>query len=159
MNRPASRDLLFAGLMFVLSLGMVIQAYSYDDASSHFPRFLALTLLGLTLFYALRLVLVCRKAKAPIKVLPEALLTPWVKLSAGVVLLVCGYAVIVELLGYYLSTLLFLPGSMLVLGRLEGSGKGRRPLAIAVATGIFLGLTWALFSGFLGTRMPEGLFF
>lgn len=164
-----SRDTLFAVLMSVASLAMVVQAYGYDDDSSHFPRFLALVLLGLSLLYGLRLWCARRAALAKDGVRPAyvglgtLLFTPWMLLSAKVVLLVAVYALSISLLGYYSATLLFLPISMILLGRLEpvhGPGSGqRRALGIALGSAIFLVLVWSLFSVFLGTRMPQGILF
>ena len=163
-----SRDTLFAVLMSVASLAMVVQAYGYDDDSSHFPRFLALVLLGLSLLYSLRLWRARRAERAggvrpAYAGLGTLLFTPWMLLSAKVVLLVAIYALGISLLGYYSATLLFLPGSMILLGRMEpvhavGGGQ-RRVMGIVLASAIFLVLVWSLFSVFLGTRMPRGMLF
>jgi hypothetical protein len=63
-----------------------------------------------------------------------------------------GFCVLIELLGFTLTTFLFLSISMIILA------KGKRPVFIAMVSAIMALGGWAVFIWAFDTRFPRGWF-
>lgn len=149
------KEILFCVLILAVGIGCLVQAYTYDDNSSHFPRFLsiALVFLGVANIFrvrGLRGQVARQGSETPL------LLDPWLLRTVKVVVAVGAYVLCLKMIGYYVSTVLFLLLSMLYFSR--GLKTGNRPwLTITLSIVVFLALVYGLFNVFLSTSMPKGL--
>lgn len=91
--------------------------------------------------FAGRASLSASKLIAPVAILPKRL---------GFMALTLAYLVLIHWLGYTLSTLLFLLGSMLLLG------GGKRPLVCLIASLAMSGVGWLVFIHLFQKRLPHG---
>lgn len=144
-----TRDRIFAGGMVLLSLALMARSYTYPASSSVFPRFLSVVLLALS---ALLVVDLLRKPR------PQGGSRPGPRLSLGGVarhpgLFVFGsltlYVLAMTWLGFMLSTIGFMVGTMLHLGS--------RSWVAVLAWGVgFPILAYLLFHTLLGLQLPRG---
>ena len=147
------KELMFAVLMVIISVAILFQAYGYAADSSQFPRFLAWSLMVLSILNILRMI----KLKSQEDSKAHSALWPnrWLVLSVLVLASVFLYTLASPFIGYYLSTVIFLVGFMGLYGR--SCGIGWRGIVLACV--IFLGTVYLMFSVFLGTQLPMGSLF
>lgn len=142
------RDRAFAVIMVLLSAAFLAQSFRYPPESSQFPRFL----MGVQLLFSL--VFLVQQLRLPLQPLQPsresvmASLVPAIKVFLATSL----YILAIDALGYFVSTAAFLLGAMALFGN-------RRLLVMAIVTGCFLALIYALFVWFMGVRLPQGLLF
>lgn len=151
--KKTSKELFFAVSITVISLLLLITSFTYPAESSEFPRFLC----GLMLIFS---VLILVKALRLRRVTKENINTEgssgsiMFKLKVPVIVfsLTIAYVVGIMYIGYFVSSIIFLIGTMSIFGR-QGF------LSKTIATAGFLLVVYALFVSFLGLRLPEGLLF
>lgn len=151
--KKTSKELFFAVSITVISSLLLITSFTYPAESSEFPRFLC----GLMLFFS---VLILVKALRSRRVAKENINTEEssgsimfkLKVPAIVFSLTIAYVVGIMYIGYFVSSIIFLVGTMSVFGK-QGL------FAKTIATAGFLLVVYALFVSFLGLRLPEGLLF
>lgn len=134
-----------AGLLFLVYALRLPPSYNSSDVGAGaFPTIAAGTTLALSLVMVVRgaLGLGSREAGTelgqPLRV-------------GGLALLICGYVLLLPVLGLYLATALFLVTGILIAGRIT-------PLPLVIAVSVTLLLVWLLFDIALGVPFPKGLF-
>ncbi len=139
------RDLIFATISFVLACTIGWVAFGYPVGSSYFPRTLAVLMALLAAGFGLRIGFSRDKADA-ISVPADfrAAITAFGSVAA--------YVVGMKLVGYEITTFLFLTLLMMVVGRVAVL----RASLIAFAVTAVL---WGIFFILLAVPRPEGLFF
>ena len=142
------KDRSFAVIMVLVSAAFLAQSLSYPAESSQFPRFL----MGIQLLFSL--IFLFQQFRLPLEAKTVAnkdviaSLVPAFK----VFLITSMYVLAIDYVGYFVATTVFLMGAMALFGN-------RRLLVMAVVTGCFLALIYALFVLFMGVRLPQGLLF
>lgn len=142
------KDRSFAVIMVLVSAAFLAQSLSYPAESSQFPRFL----MGIQLLFSL--IFLFQQFRLPLEAKTVqnkeviASLVPAFK----VFLITSMYVLAIDYVGYFVATTAFLMGAMALFGN-------RRLLVMAVVTGCFLALIYALFVLFMGVRLPQGLLF
>lgn len=150
------KEIAFCVLMLGVGCACLVQSYAYDDTSSQFPRFLStlLVLLGVAnIFRVVRLRPTAAKAVSETSFRKD----PWLGSTGRVLFAVALYVLCLKLIGYYVSTTLFLGISMYVFREKDSGADLRRVAPVAIA--VFLAMVYGLFNVFLGTSMPEGCLF
>lgn len=144
----AARDLTFAAIALILALVIGALAFSYPVSSSYFPRVLAVFMAVMALSYGIRTWRTHLSPKAQERV-------PVAGTRAAVIAFgsVAAYALLIGLLGYAVTTMLFLLGLMLALGMTQ-----RPVLAFVVAAATTASLH-IIFFVLLGVSAPESLLF
>jgi hypothetical protein len=147
------KELGFAAVVTLICSGLTIRSFSYAADSSQFPRFLTVVMTCLSLFLLVR-TLKSRPQGQEKGKSNEVECAFWSELKVPflVFLLTALYAVSIQVVGYFTSTIVFLVGSMMFFGK-------HRLWVMLFSSGIFLAVVYALFVHFLGLRLPEGLLF
>lgn len=149
MTRYSQRkDRSFAVIMVLLSAAFLVQSFSYPAESSQFPRFL----MGVQLLFSL--IFLFQKFRLPLesKTVPSKEVIASLVPAFKVFLVTSLYVLAIDYVGYFAATTAFLMGAMSLFGN-------RRLLVMALVTGCFLALIYALFVLFMGVRLPQGLLF
>jgi putative tricarboxylic transport membrane protein len=139
------RDLIFATISFVLACTIGWVAFGYPVGSSYFPRTLAVLMASLAAGFGLRIWLGRDKAE-PLGVPADfkGAMTAFGSVAA--------YVIGLKLLGYEITTFLFL--SLLITGLGRVSLLRASIIAISVTA-----VLWGIFFVLLAVPRPEGLFF
>lgn len=150
MNPENIRRESFLAALLLITGGLILwNGYSYEADSRQFPVFLGWLFL---IFSVANAVMLLKKLKAEKLSQALSLQMPKLSLSVAILLFVSVYAAVIPLLGFYLSTLLFM---VLVMAGFGGFHK--RKLAIYVgAAALFLIGVYLFFTLLLGTRLPVG---
>jgi len=133
------------------------EAYPYPHASAYFPRIIILLLAIMSCALWGKSILEGRKEKAPGDRPPGAEgLSFWKKEVVRKVILMIAvsviYLLIMSSVGFYLTTLVYLPVMIWLLGV-------RKIRVITLSTGLVLFFIYLVFSAFLRVPIPEGIFF
>lgn len=142
-----SKDLYFSILVTALSGFLTAQSYTYEPESAVFPKFLGalMTIFSLMMLFRAIKAHSAGEAAAPSK--PAGF-----RIAAAIFAASFAYIAGIQYVGYFVSTTIFLVLSMIGFGE-------KRPLPIAAATLVFMGVIYVLFISFLGLRLPTGLLF
>ncbi|TKB09268.1 tripartite tricarboxylate transporter TctB family protein [Desulforhopalus sp. IMCC35007] len=146
------------GAEIVFLIGFLIMSLLLFKSSARFPevvqhstasyvRFLALCLGGLSIIEILLWVKNRSTAKSKMLDLTSAPFRFW-----SLLVLMFAYAMLLEPLGFYLASLLFLPITMVILG-------ARKKLQIILTTGGVLVFVYIVFAELLSVPLPESTFF
>lgn len=147
MNLDQKRDAIFCGL--ALTTAMVIGGVSlgYDVQSSYFPRLLALFLAALAVLMGARTLKNPAPGKADTDMTKvRGQLLGFAKVFGGVLL----YVALVKLVSYPIATVVFLLGTMVMLGETN-------PLRLGLVAIMMTAVLYFLFFYFLGVTPPETL--
>jgi len=134
------------------------EAYFYPHASAYFPRMIIFLLAGMSCALLAKSLLEVRKEKAAVHRLPGAMEAPsfWKKEVFRKVFLMIAvstvYLLIMSSIGFYLTTLAYLPVMIWLLGV-------RKPRVIVLSTVFVLIFIYLVFSAFLRVPIPEGIAF
>ena len=151
--KKTSKELFFAVSITLISLLLLITSFTYPAESSQFPRFLC----GLMLLFSVLIRVKGLRSKTGTKEKSNTEVSSgsiMVKLKAPVLVfsLTIAYLAGIMYIGYFVSSTIFLIGTMSIFGRQGLFTK-------TIATAGFLLVVYALFVSFLGLRLPEGLLF
>ncbi len=151
MNRK--KEFFFAVSAALISLVLLITSFTYPKESSEFPRFLT----GLMLLFSLLMLVKNLRIKRElqdkeISEKTDGILFKSLKVPVIVFSVTIAYVVGIIYIGYFVSSIIFLIGTMSYFGKEKFWVK-------VVATGGFLLIVFALFVSFLGLRLPQGLLF
>lgn len=151
--KKTNKELFFAVSITVISSLLLMTSFSYPSESSEFPRFLCALML---LFSVLILIKALRSKRAAEENANSeehsGSMICKLKVPAIVFSLTIAYIAGIMYIGYFVSSIIFLIGTMSVFGK-QGL------IAKTIATAGFLLVVYALFVSFLGLRLPEGLLF
>lgn len=139
------RDLIFAMISFVLACTIGWVALGYPVGSSYFPRTLAVLMALLAAGFGLRIWFSRDKADT---ISVPADLRAAITAFGGV----AGYVIGMKVVGYEITTLLFLTLLIMGLGRVT---LLRASLIALAATAVL----WGIFFVLLAVPRPEGIFF
>ncbi len=147
------KEIFFAVSVTLISLALLLTSFTYPAESSEFPRFLT----GLMLLFSLLMLAknLRFKRESGSEDGAEGTKAPLfgnLKVPAIVFSVTIAYVVGMIYIGYFVSSIIFLIGTMSFFGKEKFWVK-------AVATGGFLLIVFALFVNFLGLRLPQGLLF
>ncbi|WP_347312078.1 tripartite tricarboxylate transporter TctB family protein [Defluviimonas sp. SAOS-178_SWC] len=140
-----TRDAIFAALALGIALAIGLTAFGYPVGSSYFPRSLAVFMGVMSVIYGFR---VWRGAAGAEPVTGVGAGAAFVAFAA---IAVCALGM--KVIGYEVTTFLFLFGLILTLG-----GRQRLVASLAVAAGATAALH-VIFFVLLGVARPESLFF
>ena len=143
------KETFLATLLLLAGTLILWKGYSYEPDSRQFPVFLGWLFVSFSILNAITLF---KKFKAEKLSLSFEFHRPGFPLSLTILLLIGTYAVAVPLLGYYLSTFLFL---ILVMAGF-GCIRKRSLLVYLGVTLLFLTGVYLFFTLLLGTRLPVG---
>lgn len=150
MEQENTRKETFLAAFLLLAGSLILwKGYSYESDSRQFPVFLGWLFVS---FSALNAVTLFRKIKTEKLSLSFNFHKLSFPLSLSVLLLVGAYAAAIPLLGYYLSTFLFL---ILVMAGF-GYVRKKNLLIYLGVTVLFLAGVYLFFTLLLGTRLPVG---
>lgn len=150
MEQENTRKETFLAAFLLLAGSLILwKGYSYEPDSRQFPVFLGWLFVS---FSALNAVTLFRKIKTEKLSLSFNFHKLSFPLSLSVLLLVGAYAAAIPLLGYYLSTFLFLILMMAGFGYV----RKKNLLIYLGVTVLFLAGVYLFFTLLLGTRLPVG---
>ena len=149
-ERNTRKELFFAVAMTVLSALLTIQSFRYSHESSVFPRFLTLLMCVFSLLLLFKNIRRLKESEGRNGSLSLSDAIRSLKIPAVVFGGTALYAVAINYIGYFTSTLLFMAGPMIAFGK----QKVTTSIAITV---IFMAVIYALFVSFLGLGLPKGL--
>lgn len=138
------KDVAFALAMIAISASLVAGSYQYPPEAAQFPRFLMVLQL---IFSVLLLIRAFRTKPAT----PSAATATDIRLGVPLQVFVgvSAYILAIEHIGYFVTTALFLLGSM--------SFFGRHKLTVMLSVaGVFLLIIYILFGVLIGIRLPAG---
>jgi hypothetical protein len=142
------KEILFAGGAVALSLLFIIQSFKLPDSAALMPRILAVLIMllaGIMVFQGLaarrRMVKAGQKESIPVINVPLVTLF---------LLFIVGYVALIEVLGYFIATPLFIIGTYMFLNAMKLRN------AIFVAAG-FCALVYGVFVTVLHLPVPLGL--
>ena len=142
-NRLFRPETLTAFGIVAVAVGFLIPTYALRPISALLP---AAMLIGLIVLAVVLLVMDQRKAligDAP------AAMTKSPKPVAGAFLLILGYALATDFIGFYVSTAVTIPLVAFAFGY-------RNPLGLLIATLIVVGAIWAIFDFGMSQDFPSG---
>lgn len=152
LTHAKSKETAFAAMMIIISALLVYGSFNYPPQSAQFPRFLMVLQLVFSVMLLIRaLRLPASNAGQSINSHSEADTAGaklWVPLQ--IFLSVSAYILAIEYIGYFVSTALFLCGSMAFFGR-------NRLMTMLSVTAACLLIIYLLFVVLIGIRMPAGL--
>lgn len=133
------------GLLFlVYALRLPPSFNTSDVGAGTFPAIASGSTLILALVMALRGAINFRLSEARVQVGQPLRV-------AGLALLICGYVLLLPMIGLYLSTTAFLVAGIFVAGRIG-------VVSVAVGIALTLLIVWLLFDLALGVPFPKGIF-
>lgn len=138
-------------IIYAIGLAFLIATLQLPEAAQTYPLVLISALLFLNTLYLIRSFLSFRRAQRIENDIPVIFHGFLFKQFAGVFIWCVAYLVMMYFLGYYLSTVLFLVGSLLFM-RVN-------ILHIAMTTVVLGIMVWAVFSQFLHVPLPVGVLF
>jgi len=144
----ARKDLVFSLCMMALSIVLAVQSFRYPSDSAFFPRVLSILLLLLSLLLLIRAVRQPPREDRTGGIRANAVSmmrsTPMVVFGSAVL-----YIAVIPVLGFLVSTALFIFGSILF--------RDRRKLVVAAIYGIcFPAAIYFVFHAVLGVSLPRG---
>lgn len=147
-NYSHRKDRSFAVIMVLLSAAFLAQSLSYPAESSQFPRFL----MAVQLLFSL--IFLFQQFRLPLasKSVPNNEVIASLAPAFKVFLITSLYILAIDSIGYFSATAAFLLGAMSLFGN-------RRVVVMALVSGCFLVLIYALFVLFMGVRLPQGFLF
>lgn len=145
LSKP--KELIFAMSMTAVSIAFLFGTYIYPEESVTFPRFLVV----LSIFFSALLLVQAIRTPASRQASSQRPLTR-IALPIKVFVSVSIYVAAIDIVGFYISSALFLLGSMLMYG------NDRWATRLAVMAG-FLLVVYVLFGWLIGVRLPSGLLF
>ena len=142
------KDLVFSICMVVVSIVLAVQSFRYPADSALFPRVLSILLLLLSLLLVIRVF-----RQPPSEDRTGGIRGNAFSLMKNQPMLVFGstvlYVVMIPVLGFLVSTALFIFGSILF--------RDRRKLVVAAIYGIcFPAVIYVVFQAVLGVTLPRG---
>lgn len=140
--------LCFMGLAVALYMSTASFPQMTQGSTATYIRFLATSLGILSL---LELLLKMRKSNK-VKDQEKMKVTDAPMKFTALLVLMFVYAMLLEPLGFYIASMLFLPITMYILGN-------RKPLAIALTSGGVLLFVFVVFAKLLGVPLPESTLF
>ncbi|NLD06121.1 MAG: tripartite tricarboxylate transporter TctB family protein [Synergistaceae bacterium] len=151
--KKTSKELFFAISITVISLLLLITSFTYPLKSSQFPRFLC----GIMLLLSILILLRALRSRAGVQKSTNTEENSGssigkLKVPAIIFSLTIAYVAGIMYIGYFVSSVIFLIGTMTIFGK-------QRFLTKTIATAGFLIVVYALFVSFLGLRLPQGLLF
>lgn len=144
-------DFPVVSIIYAIGLAFLIATLQLPEAAQTYPLVLISALLFLNTLYLIRSFLSFRRAQRIENDIPVIFHGFLFKQFAGVFIWCVAYLVMMYFLGYYLSTVLFLMGSLLFM-RVN-------ILHIAMTTVVLGIMVWAVFSQFLHVPLPVGVLF
>ena len=136
--------------MYLICAFFYYKAVHLNEEIQSYPKFTIILLFGLTTMYLVQLLLAAKRngtEKGTDKVFKDFQPAQFFVSLAAVVV----YVVLINVLGFYIATALFLIGLLLYL---------KVPyLHTAIATAVILALVYFAFAKFLGVKLPKGLIF
>ena len=144
-------DFPVVAIIYGITLAFLIATLQLPEAAQTYPLVLISALIFLNTLYLIRSFLNFRKTQRIENDMPVIFHGFLFKQFAGVFLWCVGYLVMMYFLGYYLSTILFLVGSLLFM-RVNF-------IQIALTTVVMCVMVWAVFSQFLHVPLPVGAMF
>lgn len=144
-------DFPVVSIIYAIGLAFLIATLQLPEAAQTYPLVLISALLFLNTLYLIRSFLSFRQAQRIENDIPVIFHGFLFKQFAGVFIWCVAYLVMMYFLGYYLSTVLFLVGSLLFM-RVN-------ILHIAMTTVVLGIMVWAVFSQFLHVPLPVGVLF
>jgi hypothetical protein len=147
------KELFFAISISVISLLLLLTSFTYPPESSVFPKFLC----SLMLLFSLLILVKALRSRTGAKENNQTeessgnIICKF-KIPTLIFSLTILYIAGIMYIGYFVSSIIFLIGTMSIFGK-------RGLLAKTIATAGFLIVVYALFVSFLGLRLPEGLLF
>lgn len=151
--KKTSKELFFALAITIISSLLLITSFTYPPKSSQFPRFLCGLMLLLSILILLRALR--SRAKAEESTEKEGRAGSFldkIKVPVMIFLVTIAYVVGIMYIGYFVSSVIFLIGTMSIFGK-------EKFLTKIIMTAGFLIVVYALFVSFLGLRLPQGLLF
>ena len=142
-NRLIRPETLTALGIVVVAAGFLIPTYALRPISALLP---AAMLVGLIVLALALLTTDQRKAS---RGEPAVAMTKAPKRVAGAFLLILGYALAADFIGFYVSTAVTIPLVAFAFGY-------RNPLGLAIATVIVVGTIWAIFDFGMSQDFPTG---
>ncbi|PRY86081.1 tripartite tricarboxylate transporter TctB family protein [Donghicola tyrosinivorans] len=142
-NRLTRPETLTAVGIILIAAGFLVPTTDLRSISALLP---AAMLIGLIVLALVLLVMDQRKAaraEAPVQ------MTQAPKRVAGAFLLILGYALACDFIGFYVSTAVTIPLVAFAFGY-------RNPLGLLVATGIVVGSIWLIFDFGMSQSFPAG---
>ena len=144
-------DFPVVSIIYAIGLAFLIATLQLPEAAQTYPLVLISALLFLNTLYLIRSFLSFRRAQRIENDIPVIFHGFLFKQFAGVFIWCVAYLVMMYFLGYYLSTVLFLMGSLLFM-RVN-------ILHIAMTTVVLGIMVWTVFSQFLHVPLPVGVLF
>lgn len=144
-------DFPVVSIIYAIGLAFLIATIQLPEAAQTYPLVLISALLFLNTLYLIRSFLSFRRAQRIENDMPVIFHGFLFKQFAGVFVWCVAYLVMMYILGYYLSTVLFLVGSLLFM-RVN-------IMHIAMTTVVLGVMVWAVFSQFLHVPLPVGVLF
>lgn len=144
-------DFPVVSIIYAIGFTFLIATLQLPEAAQTYPLVLITALLFLNTLYLIRSFLSFRRAQRIENDMPVIFHGFLFKQFAGVFVWCLAYLVMMYFLGYYLSTVLFLVGSLLFM-RVN-------IMHIAMTTVVFGIMVWAVFSQFLHVPLPVGVLF
>lgn len=143
------RESFLAALLLIAGALILWNGYSYEPDSRQFPVFLGWLFL---IFSVTNAVMLLKKLKTEKLSQAFSFQLPKLPLSAAVLLSVSVYAAVIPLLGFYLSSILFM---VLVMAGFGGFHRKKLAIYVGAATLFLIGV-YLFFTLLLGTRLPVG---
>ena len=146
MQKTRVQDLVIG--LAVIALGVFFWTYTPDfsDVSKRFCRFVLLLFLALGLILCVVSVLNAKKPAGK-EVTVKEFKNPMIMFIFLVV-----YVVLMNVLGFFTASVLFMPGVMIYMGY-------RKPVTMICVTAGMLGFVYVLFVAWLKVRLPSGILF
>ena len=144
-------DFPVVAIIYGIALAFLIATLQLPEPAQTYPLVLISALIFLNTLYLIRSFLNFRKKQRIENDIPVIYHGFLFKQFAGVFIWCVAYLVMMYFLGYYLSTVLFLVGSLLFM-RVN-------ILHIAMTTVVLGIMVWAVFSQFLHVPLPVGVLF
>lgn len=144
-------DFPVVAIIYGIALAFLIATLQLPEPAQTYPLVLISALIFLNTLYLIRSFLNFRKTQRIENDMPVIFHGFLFKQFAGVFIWCVAYLVMMYFLGYYLSTVLFLVGSLLFM-RVN-------ILQIAMTTVVLGIMVWAVFSQFLHVPLPVGVLF
>jgi hypothetical protein len=151
--RYTIKNYLFAVLALIFTIMFLISASRLPSRAIVFPRALFFVLVPLFIWNVVSSIRGFRKTLADADISEEKKWNCALGLSRPrivVTLTTLGYIVLMPVLGFITSTLLYLVGLAFYLGI-------RKPLALALFAIIYIGIVYAVFGLWLQVRLPTGI--
>lgn len=146
MQKSRIQDLVIGLIAIAIGVFLLLNSLKFPDTTKQFTWFVLFVFIGLGLVLVITSLINAKKPGGQ-EVDAKTFKNPLIMF-----LLVLLYVIMLDKIGFFVASVIFMPVTMLYMGY-------RKPLPIIFVTGGMLAFVWLLFVFELKVRLPQGLLF